>query len=85
VTDPNYFERMAATNAVRIAYWRLPERVHGADPRDAYARLNGALISLGARVPGHDEALQLAALATALVASLDRAETADITSGGEAA
>ena len=80
----NPFERMAAVNTVRVAYWNLPERVHGDDPRTVFSRLLGACGNVSKRGTSHEDSVRLAALAVALVAAVERAEEASVTAGDAA-
>lgn len=68
----------------------LPARVHVDDPRGVLTRICASPVF--DRPPGVDlsclsygEAIRMAALFTVLAAAIDRAETADPTSGGQAA
>jgi hypothetical protein len=78
---PGLDQRDGALGAAGVAVVQrsrsLPERVHAEDPRTVYSRI----VASGFRPITYAEAVHMAALWTVLAAAIDRAETADPTSG----
>ena len=68
---------------VQDRYDALPVAVHTESPRGVLSRV--AANAFWTRTPTYERALNLAALAVALLVAIDRAETVDITSGQDAA
>jgi hypothetical protein len=65
--------------AVEERLAELDAKVGGEDPRTLLSRI--AANAFWTRAPSHERAVTLAATALLLVAAIERAETADITSG----